>query len=87
MKAMTTLPYAYMSLLNAAVEYQQAGDGRALDILAEGQLKKNRCFEHPQDRRAELFNCVAKRIGARVRKRIRTELRQPMTGLFAVTVG
>ena len=46
---------AFLKQAECGVEYQQAGDNRSLDIFAERQLKHDRGFEHPGNRRPEFF--------------------------------
>jgi hypothetical protein len=47
---------------SAALNNQESGDDRGLDILAEHQFERDRSLEHPRNGRPEFFKRHAQRL-------------------------
>ena len=65
------------------IEYQESGDDRSLDIFAEHQFEHDRSFEHPRNRRPELFDCHAQRMKRRIGHCVWAEFLQPTARFVA----
>ena len=65
----------------SGVEGQENRDNSSFDVFAEDNLKHDRSFQHPGNRRPELSQCPAKRMQSRVGHCVWTELLRAGYGL------
>ena len=74
---------AFLEKSKSGVEYQQAGDDRGFDELAECNFKQDGGFEHPRNWRPELCQNHPQGLSRHLRRCVRARCRQSAASLVA----